>query len=74
MIPLRRPPSAPAPPLIGGCAPPRLEQPLWFFVREKAELAEVFAGRAEVAPSVRNYYDTRRPSRLHRSPAGHARG
>jgi hypothetical protein len=39
---------------------PRVDQPLWFFVREKAELAEVFAGRAPVAPSIRNYYDARR--------------
>jgi hypothetical protein len=39
---------------------PRVDQPLWFFVREKAELAEVFAGRAPVAPAIRNYYDARR--------------
>lgn len=52
---------------------PRLDQPLWFFVREKAELAEVFAGRAEMAPSIRNYYDARRASRSRRSSAGHAR-
>jgi hypothetical protein len=53
---------------------PRLDQPLWFFVREKAELAEVFGGRAEIAPSVRNYYDTRRHARSRRSAAGHSRG
>jgi hypothetical protein len=37
----------------------RVDQPLWFFVREKAELEEVLAGRATMASSIRNYYDAR---------------
>ncbi len=53
---------------------PRLDQPLWFFVREKAELAAVFAGRAPMAPSTRNYYDTRAGARPRRPSAGHAGG
>jgi uncharacterized protein len=38
---------------------PQVDQPLWFFVREKAELEDVFAGRAPMASSVRNYYKSR---------------
>jgi hypothetical protein len=37
----------------------QVEQPLWFFVQEKAELEDVLARRAPMASCVRNYYDPR---------------
>jgi hypothetical protein len=53
---------------------PELEQPLWFFVREKPELADVFAGRAPMASSIRNYHDARARAHPRRASAGDARG
>ena len=52
---------------------PQVDQPLWFFVREKAELEEVLAGRAPMASSVRNYYDARGRPQPSGTSAGHAR-
>jgi uncharacterized protein len=40
----------------------QVEQPLWFFVKEKEELQDVLARRAPVASSVRHYYDPRSPA------------
>jgi hypothetical protein len=52
----------------------QVEQPLWFFVKEKRELQEVLAGRTPMASCVRNYYDPRRRVRARRPAARRARG
>lgn len=41
----------------------QVEQPLWFLVREKAELEDVLRGRASMASCARHYRPRRRPVR-----------
>jgi hypothetical protein len=39
----------------------KVDQPLWFFVQEKAQLEDVFAGRAPMASCLESYYERRPP-------------